>query len=122
MALILQYNLAPGKKLKLDLLCVRLGIYAHTVPPEQFSIPIKALTEPMTPVDLEPAKQPFQEEMLVFCGFDSKLLDQFLSGMQESHIPPIYLKAVMTATNMNWSSEYLHDELKKEHERFHRQR
>ena len=48
--------------------------------------------------------------------FGGKLLNQFLQEIRAAHLPGVGLKAVLTPTNMEWSSVRLHDELRREHE------
>ena len=59
-----------------------------------------------------------ESEMLVFSGMDSELTDRFLTTFKESNLPPIFLKAVVTPTNIFWTPVQLYQELMKEHKRF----
>lgn len=58
------------------------------------------------------------DEMMVFSGIDSELLDKFLSEYKKNGIEPINYKAVLTANNIFWTPKELFAELKKEHRKF----
>ena len=58
------------------------------------------------------------DEMMVFSGIDSELLDKFLSEYKKNGIEPINYKAVLTVNNIFWTPEELFTELKKEHRKF----
>lgn len=58
------------------------------------------------------------DEMMVFSGIDSELLDKFLSEYKKNGIEPINYKAVLTVNNIFWTPEELFAELKKEHRKF----
>lgn len=59
----------------------------------------------------------FDEEMLVMFGFQGTMLRDFLAFFREEGLPPVALKAMITPTNVNWTSLALHEALKEEHER-----
>lgn len=54
-------------------------------------------------------------EMLIFCGFGDKELDDFLAAWRRAGILPVALKAVVTPYNIGWSLYELAAELEKEH-------
>ncbi|MGN1181883.1 MAG: DUF3783 domain-containing protein [Faecalibacillus sp.] len=45
---------------------------------------------------------------ILFSGFDSESIDLLLKVFKNGNIPFIPLKAMVTATNLNWSFEYLY--------------
>ncbi len=53
---------------------------------------------------------------MIFCGVTNKTLDKFLNALRENGINIPY-KAVLTASNQNWTLTALLDELKSEHEK-----
>ena len=53
-------------------------------------------------------------ELLVFCGLEDGLLDQFLAGYRQREIEPIGLKAVATPHNLFWTVYELTTELEQE--------
>ena len=57
----------------------------------------------------------FDEEMLVMFAFQGTLLHDFLAFFREEGLPPVALKAMITPTNVNWTSLALHEALKEEH-------
>jgi len=54
-------------------------------------------------------------EMLVFSGFSSEALDEFLAQYKNRGIEPIPLKAVLTPANIRWTPAALYEELRREH-------
>ena len=58
------------------------------------------------------------DEMMVFSGIDSELLDKFLSDYKKNGIEPINYKAVLTVNNIFWTQKSYLLSLK-EHRKFH---
>ncbi len=56
-----------------------------------------------------------EQEMLVFSGFDSEVLEAFLELYRTQGIEKIDYKATVTIHNIFWTPEMLYQELKKEH-------
>lgn len=56
------------------------------------------------------------EPMLVMCGMGGNRVDEFLARMRRVGVPKIALKAMLTPTNVNWTSRELYEELRREHE------
>ena len=61
-------------------------------------------------------EEEFSEPMLVFCGLTGAQLDRLLTAMRRAKLPPVPLKAVLTADNRTWTSQRLWQELRAEHE------
>lgn len=119
--LLLMYNLNGDNGSRLRLLCAQMHIRIRNVSAEEFGQPVGALAGFCAPVpNAESAG--FDDEMLVLVNFDGNLLNRLLQQMRAAHIPPIVLKAVLTPTNMNWSSDRLHKEISSEHEAMLQQR
>lgn len=57
-------------------------------------------------------------EMLVFCGLDDALLDEFLDACRHRGMEPVACKAVLTPHNAPWSSEKLYEQLLREQREF----
>ena len=62
------------------------------------------------------AGKAFPDELLVMAGLSSHQMNQLLQGFRRKKIPPVELKAVLTASNGGWNAYQLRDELKREHE------
>ena len=60
----------------------------------------------------------FNSEMLVFSGFSSEVMDEFIDNMKKNGLPPVSLKAIITPTNIFWTPIQLFNELEKEHKAF----
>ena len=119
MASVLYYNLPTEKRMKLLLICTRLRIFARPVARDQYDLPLGSLCGLSGESERRHA-EPFEEEMLVFCEFDGDLLDRFLKEMRASKMQTILLKAVLTPTNLHWTSSELCRELKREHDAIHK--
>ena len=123
MASVLCYNLPAEKRIKLQLICTRLKMHVRHVLQDQYMLPIGALCGMLEPgASPAPATETFDDEMLVFCGFDSRLLDRFLAEMRAARMQPVLLKAVLTPSNMHWSSVRLCRELLSERETLQRRK
>ena len=118
MPTVLTYNLSGERSSRLRLICLRLNLHVRVVSPSEYGLPIGALAGLLPPGGAVPA-DPFFDEMLVFSGFDSTLLDRFLKAIREEGIPGVALKAVLTPVNMYWNSARLHEEISREHEAMH---
>ena len=59
-----------------------------------------------------------EQEMLVFSGFDSEVLEAFLELYRTQGIEKIDYKATVTMHNIFWTPEMLYQELKKEHKSY----
>ena len=117
--LLLTYNLDAPVQARLNDLCDRQGIHVKAVMPWEYALPIGALAG--IPVGRSAAPlsgEGFSEAMLVMCHMLSPQLDAFLQGMRDESIPRIPLKAVLTPSNITWTSRQLYDELAREHEAF----
>ena len=138
---VLLYNLENDKGAKIVKLCTSLSIRAIHVKQEEYFMPIELLLEKRRSEDsdladkssasgdgsaadealqqaenagFEPQEDTFDEEMLVMCGFNRRLLDIFLREYKKRHIAPVSLKAVLTEHNRAWSSNVLYCELCRE--------
>lgn len=118
---VLMYNLDPEKKRRLTMLCMQLKLRVMVISKEQYAEPVGYLAG--VP-EIESCGQVyegegFSEEMLVFAGFDQKILDSFLKGFSKNRIERVALKAMLTPYNARWNSLQLYQEIKKEHEALH---
>ena len=119
--LVLIYNLEAPVEVRLTALCERQGIAVSRVNPWEHGLPIGALAGiPVGRTSAPVMEAGFSDPMLVMCHMLSFQLDAFLQGMRSDGIPRIALKAVLTPSNVTWSSVKLRDELAREHEAFNR--
>ncbi len=113
---LLAYNIGPAPAAALTALCERLGMRYRPVTALEYGVPIGALAGiPISRQSALTAVEAFSEPMLVICHLLAPQLDLFLSGLRESGLPPIPLKAVLTPANVTWSARQLRDELAREH-------
>ena len=113
----LLYNLAPAKEKALLALCDAQGVQGRAVAPADQGRTLGDLLG--LPVPAAPAGQTTElvpGEMLVLSGFDGPALDAFLGGFAAAGVPPIPLKAVVTAYNLAWTAPQLYRELSREHQ------
>ena len=116
MAKILLYNIKEEEKLTGIRLCaLKQGVETVVVSPEDFSKPLKAVLglESDSSIDANAPKKPFEGEMLVMHALDNRQFNGFLDSLRSFDIS-VPLKAVVTDTNISWSSEMLHRELSSE--------
>ena len=113
MASVLLYNLGGEKGSRLRLLCMRLRVRIQEVSPAEQGETLAALTGREARANT-PCDAPFDGEMLVFVDFDNGLLNRFLTEARKARCV-VALKAVLTPTNMQWTSAKLHEEIGKEH-------
>ena len=119
-ARILLFNMNKDRQRSVERLCRSLSIKTSYVKTSLYSQSLGYLAGiqgfPRNPSVYNGNE--LESEMLVFSGMDSELTDRFLTTFKESNLPPIFLKAVVTPTNIFWTPVQLYQELMKEHKRF----
>lgn len=115
---VLLYNFRdPARRERIRGWLDRKGVRALDVAPTELHHSLGALLE-LPGFDREPGlrlERGFDEEMLVMFGFQGSLLHDLLAFFREEGLPPVPLKAMITPTNVYWSSLALHKALKEEH-------
>ena len=115
---VLLYNLtADPRGPKLRAYLAGRNIRAIDVPPADDLQPLGALlglpgfekTGPSSPV------RTFSEPMLVMFAMQGNGMSEFLQFFRSEGLSPVALKAVVTPTNVSWTSAALYHELKQEH-------
>lgn len=110
---VLIYNCSGPKFAKLPQILAMLRIRMRRVQPNQYHLSLLELANGEGEV-MENPGQAIAENMLVFCGMNQAFLNQLLEVIRLAKLPPIHLKAVLTADNQNWDSLKLRDELLEE--------
>lgn len=114
-ATVLCYNLkGTNKGRKIGMIFGFLGYKVRHVEKEEYLLPVGEVAEGRT--DGKAAGTFFEEEMLVMCPENERMLDQALMRMRKEKVQ-VPLKAVLTEMNQNWTSVALHDEILREHEK-----
>lgn len=122
---VLLYNLDSGPRgARIRAYLERQGIRAIDVAPAEDLQPLGALldvpgfprTERVSPLRL------FSEEMLVMFAMQGAGLSEFLQFFRDEGLAPVALKAVVTPTNIGWTSNALYQELCRERAAIARQR
>ena len=108
------YNCSGPEFSKLRQIFAMLRLRMRPVEPERYHVPLIQLAQGQG----EPAgaEAPLPEAMLVFCGLGDALLHQVLEVIRVAKLPPIPMKAVLTAANQEWDTLQLYQELCKERE------
>ena len=78
---------------------------------EDFPQPLESVLCLAPRKDSPEGGEPFSDELLVMAGLSSRQMDSFLQGFRRKKIPPVDLKAVLTATNSHWNAYQLQREL-----------
>lgn len=112
---VLIYNCSGPKFSKLSQIFAMLRIRMRRVQPNQYHISLLELAKGEGQA-AETAAEPITENMLVFCGMNQAFLNQLLEVIRLAKLPPIELKAMLTADNQGWNSHQLREELLKEKE------
>ena len=109
---VLAFNIEQPEKLQeLSVLALRLNFKLVPVPRRQQGCLIRDLLDGR---DTPPDKvAPFEEEMLVLYGFEHGDLNFLLNELIRTN-QRVALKAVATATNVEWTASRLYLQLKKE--------
>lgn len=64
----------------------------------------------------------FDEELLVMSGFDRQDIDELIRFLRKYGVGRVALKAIVTNTNIDWSSSELYYAVKADHEEMQKQR
>lgn len=113
---VLLYNCDHDKGRQIKALCLSLKLRARAVSQEDFSQPLDAVLGLAPRQESSVQEPPFAEELLVMAGLSSHQMNSLLQGMRRKKIPPVALKAVLTATNGSWNAYQLCKELTLEHQ------
>lgn len=115
--MVLLYHFSQDRLQGIRRSLLPLRVLAREVSPEDYAQPIGALVEAEGFQRTEAAAaETFDEEMLVMYGFNSADLDIFLKMLRKNGVGRIALKAVVTKTNIHWSSTELYRAVRADHE------
>ena len=109
------YNCSGPEFSRLRQIFAMLLLRMRPVGPERYHLTLRELANGEGEAS-EQAEEPIPEAMLVFCGLGDALLHQVLEVIRLAKLPPIPLKAVLTASNQEWTTRQLREELLKERE------
>ena len=111
---IFMYNLESKKSAGVKLLCSQMGIGFREIEPCDFGLPTGALLG-LTEASEPKPESAFEDELLYLIDFHGGLLDIFLNMLRKRKLG-VALKAVMTESNLGFTSYELAQELKAERE------
>lgn len=122
-ASILLYNFqdkSRKEQLKRMLLVQHLAI--KEIAKEDYLDPIgfHAGAEGIEPSENKYEGEELDGEMMIFAGMTGEQVDSVLMGFRKHKLPRVNYKAVLTPTNQFWNAVELFQELKREHEAFHK--
>ena len=112
---VLMYNCSGPEFSKLRQIFAMLRLRMRPVEPDKYHLSLRELAEGEGEAAQE-GEEPIPETMLVFCGLGDAFLQQVLEVIRLAKLPPIPLKAVLTATNQDWTTRQLREELMRERE------
>lgn len=110
---VLCVHMEPGKVMRLSLIASSLGIQIRQVEEGEWQQPLSALFG-LTEKKKGAEKVSVGEEMMVMAFFPEGKMDAFLDAIRKNKLPPVQLKAVLTAHNGSWNCGRLYIELKRE--------
>lgn len=114
MTQVLLFNIEGKKSIDIKMICHKLHIGAVTVDKHDFNKKIASIIG-LSDDNSENGAGEFDEEMLLFVGFNNTYLDIMLSQLRQKK-SRVDLKAVLTETNKNFTPFELYNELKAERE------
>lgn len=114
MAEIFMYNLNGKKAIEIKNICRALYIEYREINENEYSYKLSYLLE-MNDDSEKGETGKINDEMLYLAGFNDSLLNIFLK-LSRSKKCSVALKAVMTETNVNYTSYELYKEISAEHE------
>lgn len=108
----------PTRSTKTTAALLPLGLKIKKIKKEDYLQPIGYLAgkEDIEPVEEVYAGEELSDEMMILVNLSSKQIDQVILGLKKTGVGKIKYKAVLTATNQNWTTKALFDELCEEHE------
>lgn len=113
--IVLAYNLPGPVHQSLGRLCDGQGVSLRRVADVDQGKTIGALLGlPLPAVQMGNRPGTVPGEMLVLSGFSAGALDALLDGFGDAGVPPIPLKAVVTAQNLAWTGVELYAQLDRE--------
>ena len=115
---ILTVNLPDDKKKAVHDICAAMGAEMTELLPGQYGYSIGELISPDGHLDEANSKEACRSlnlDMIIFNGFGSRELDDFLAGYKAFGIELVKLKSVVTDTNRSWTVEKLYSELGREY-------
>ena len=123
--IILAFNISPEKLGKMRILCARVKTRLRAVSESEYILTLGQLVAGEAAADksennADVEVESFSDEMLVIAGLSGAQFNLFLQDFKRFNIPPIPLKAMLTATNSEWTPVQLHKELCAEREAFAR--
>ena len=115
---LLLYNLDTPKGREIELLCRQMRIAYKHIPAADYLEHIGTLAgiSGFRRIGLPFTGIPFTDEIVLFKNFDNTSLNLFLDKYRTVGIPPVFLKAGLTPTNIHWNSLQLHKELTEEYQ------
>lgn len=108
------YNLDPKKDSELKMLCRKMNLSFRTVEKDEFSLTLESLLG-FTDSETRREGADFDDEMLYIAGLQGGMLNLFLDQLRRKKLT-VPLKAVMTQSNLSFTSYELHKELCAERE------
>lgn len=115
--IILLYNFDRYRLQNIRKALAPLNVPIKAVSKKEFIYPVGYIAgiDGILPSSGDLSQESFTEEMLVMCGFGSEKIDLLLALLKQGGVEKIDLKAVITPSNVYWSSIKLYKEVKTDH-------
>lgn len=113
---ILTVNLPDDKKKAVRDICAAMGADMTELLPWQYGYSVgELISGRLDGVSRDETCRSLNLDMIIFSGFGSREIDDFLAGYKAFGIEPVKLKSVVTDTNRSWTVEKLYSELGREY-------
>lgn len=112
---------AKEKLLKIEMALFPLHVRLRKVTPEQYNQPLGVLAgcRDAVPAEGSYTGEELPDTLFVFCFLKGNRLDQALAALRKCGAGPFPYKAVLTATNSQWTAPDCFEEIRREHEALH---
>lgn len=117
------YSPAPaGYQTQMKMVFARLGVRFHAITPAQTGETVGYLVgvDGFGPQPEGTEAPAVTDEVLILKNFTGRRIDAMLAALKKAGVPSIALKAVVTEHNLGWTFAALAEELRQEHEAFHK--
>ena len=110
------YNFSEQREKAIKLALMPLGIAGIRVEKESYKKPLGVLCKIKGFDAPDKDFADFDDEMLLLCGCGSSDIDGIIRALKKCGIGRVDLKAILTDTNIFWSSSELYEAVKADHE------
>ena len=115
--IVLLYNFSEERLSKVKRAILPLKAVPKVVGPDEYGQKLGYLIGEEGYLQEEnPQSEAFKDEMLVMSGFTGSDIDMLIFSLKKHGAGRVALKAVVTETNIGWTSSQLHSAIEAEHQ------